>query len=42
MTSEGLRAALIGLAAAAVMIGPALAAEPAYPFEGTWVRANRV
>ena len=42
MTSEGLRAALIGLMAVAAGALPALAAEPSYPFEGTWVRANRV
>lgn len=42
MTSEGLRAALIGLMAVAAGALPARAAEPVYPFEGTWVRANRV
>ncbi len=47
MTSDALRAAAVGVLAAAAdgRAGhrrPARAAEPSYPFEGTWVRANRV
>ena len=36
------RAACLGLLAAGIAAVPAGAAEPSYPFEGTWVRANRV
>lgn len=42
MTSDASRSAAIGLLLAGIALGPARAAEPAYPFEGTWVRANRV
>ena len=34
--------AALGLVLAGMAAGPARAAEPPYPFEGTWVRANRV
>jgi hypothetical protein len=42
MTSDATRSAVLGLLLAGVAIAPARAAEPSYPFEGTWVRANRV
>lgn len=42
MTNDALRAAAALAMAAGVAAGPARAAEPSYPFEGTWVRANRV
>lgn len=41
MTSDGRRTAC-ALALAIALAAPAGAAEPSYPFEGTWVRANRV
>lgn len=34
--------AALALLLAAIAATPARAAEPSYPFEGTWVRANRV
>ena len=36
------RSAALALLVAGVVAGSARAAEPSYPFEGTWVRANRV
>ena len=52
MTSDGVfgwvrrgplpRSASLALLLAGIAAGPAGAAEPSYPFEGTWVRANRV
>ena len=42
MTSDVRRAAAFSLLLAGIAAGSAHAAEPAYPFEGTWVRANRV
>lgn len=36
------RALALSLLVAAATAAPARAAEPSYPFEGTWVRANRV
>lgn len=46
MTSDALRTAALALllagAAAVASAAPVRAAEPSYPFEGTWVRANRV
>jgi hypothetical protein len=34
--------AALALLLAGIALAPARAAEPSYPFEGTWVRANRV
>ncbi len=42
MTSEATRSAALGLVLAGLAMGSARAAEPSYPFEGTWIRANRV
>ena len=44
MTSDASRAAALAFALLLGVTsgGPARAAEPSYPFEGTWVRANRV
>lgn len=42
MTSEATRSAALGLLLAGLAMGSARAADPPYPFEGTWVRANRV
>ena len=42
MTSDASRAAALALVLGLAAAGPARAAEPSYPFEGTWVRANRV
>lgn len=40
MTSDALRAGVLALTLASSAM-PARAAEPNYPFEGTWIRANR-
>ncbi len=42
MTSDAPRALALSIVMALAATAPALAAETNYPFEGTWVRSNRV
>ena len=42
MTSDAARSSALALLLLGAAAAPTHAAEPNYPFEGTWVRANRV